>query len=48
MGEEKRPLCVSKLSAFEARGGEDKKKEMPGESIGIKSCCRCEIVYDTR
>lgn len=36
-GEERRPLCVSELSAFEARGGEGKKKrEMSGESIGIK------------
>lgn len=37
-GEERRPLCVFELSAFEARGeeGEKKKREMSGESIGIK------------
>lgn len=26
-GEERRPLCVSELSAFEARGGEGGKKK---------------------
>lgn len=47
-GEERRPLCFRAL-CFRMGGGEEKKKKEKrlGESIGTKSCCRCEIVYDT-
>lgn len=47
-GEERRPLCFRAL-CFRMEGGEEKKKKEKrlGESIGTKSCCRCEIVYDT-
>lgn len=41
-------LCVFPSSLLSKQEEGRIKKEMPGESIGIKSCCRCEIVYDTR